>query len=239
MNILSDKILFFGLTEGIKTGLLTILLTFILDLLCYEYVLKINNNLYFQAIIKNILNITIIGPITYSIAYKYMCFHGIYNIFQQILCIFGILLIQSILYYLAHIIMHIPKFYWMHKFHHKFNTYIIPMSANAVSLSEFFFAYMIPILSGILLFKPDYLSLKISIFIISLNNLFIHTHVLKNISNYLPNIFVSTDNHFDHHNKLTTHYAAPTLNWDNIVKYFKKIDNVTIINEIKNGIKLE
>ena len=124
-----------------------------------------------------------------------------------------ILLTQSILYHFIHKLMHTPLFYSIHKFHHKFNKTVIPISANAVSINEFLFAYLFPIIFPCYLFSPDQLSINISIAIISLNNILIHTPGLRNISKYLPSVFVSTDKHMIHHKIKNKYYSAPTINW--------------------------
>ena len=38
--------------------------------------------------------------------------------------------------------------YWAHRFHHKFNVVVVPVTANAVSLAEYAIAYMAPFVAG-------------------------------------------------------------------------------------------
>ena len=91
------------------------------------------------------------------------------------------------------------------------------MAANAVSISEFLFAYMIPIIVPIYLIEPDYISTNIAVSIISLNNILIHSPQFRNISKRLPEIFVSTEKHMVHHKQNNKNFAAPTLDLDYIL----------------------
>mmetsp|Transcript_7173 Transcript_7173/g.14085 ORF Transcript_7173/g.14085 Transcript_7173/m.14085 type:complete len:92 (-) Transcript_7173:256-531(-) len=71
----------------------------------------------------------------------------------------------------------------MHKFHHKFTCdKIVPMAANAVSVSEYLLAYMLPIVSGAVIAGAGRYSLLWSVGVISSNNLLIHTPWLHDIS---------------------------------------------------------
>jgi sterol desaturase/sphingolipid hydroxylase (fatty acid hydroxylase superfamily) len=130
----------------------------------------------------------------------------------------AILLGHSIGYYCAHRWMHTRRMYWAHRFHHKFNTYVVPVTANAVSLAEYALAYMLPFVVGSAILKPDRLSLFVAVGIISLNNLLIHTPWLADLSAQLvPWWFVSTSDHLEHHKRLTTNWAAPTISIDRLL----------------------
>merc|ERR1719181_1889183 len=83
----------------------------------------------------------------------------------------GILLGHAIGYYCAHRWMHTRRMYWAHRFHHKFNTVVVPVTANAVSLAEYAIAYMLPFIAGAWMLRPDRCSMFISVGIISINNL--------------------------------------------------------------------
>jgi len=126
----------------------------------------------------------------------------------------GVLLIQSIGYYLAHMWMHRRENYWMHKFHHQYNKDVIPMTANAVHVCEYMVAYMGPIAAGALIAQPTFLGLLIAGYWISFTNLLIHTPQLHDLSDTLPEWLVTTVCHNEHHRILNGHYAAPTLNID-------------------------
>ena len=62
-------------------------------------------------------------------------------------------------YYCAHRWMHTRTMYWAHRFHHRFNVVVVPVSANAVSLAEYIIAYMLPFVVGAAFLRPDRLSL--------------------------------------------------------------------------------
>ena len=49
----------------------------------------------------------------------------------------AILVGHSVGYYCAHRWMHTRKMYWAHRFHHRFNVFVVPVTANAVSLAEY------------------------------------------------------------------------------------------------------
>ena len=86
---------------------------------------------------------------------------------------------HNVFYYYAHMAMHkVSYLRFMHIFHHKFVKNIVPSVGNAVSHSEFLFAYLLPFLLASYLLKPNLLSVDISIGFISLFNMFIHTDPL-------------------------------------------------------------
>ena len=93
---------------------------------------------------------------------------------------------------------------------------VAPSTANAVSIAEYGLAYMLPFIVGTLLLRPDGPALFGAVTVISCNNILIHTPCLERISRSLPRLFVSTADHINHHRKLTTHYAAPTVSIDRI-----------------------
>ena len=142
-------------------------------------------------------------------------FPSTHQVTGMVLCI---LLGQALGYYLAHRSMHTPCMYWTHRFHHKFNKHVVPVTANAVSLAEYAVAYMMPFIVGSAVLGPDRVSMFIAVCIISLNNLLIHTPALADLSaNLLPWVFVSTADHIEHHRRLTCHYAAPTISIDRLL----------------------
>ena len=58
----------------------------------------------------------------------------------------------------------------------------------------------------------------IGVGIISINNLLIHTPRLEHLSmSLVPWWAVSTADHLDHHKRLTTHWAAPTISIDKLL----------------------
>ena len=200
------------LQYGFYLGLCTFLFVLILDLFCIEIIKNcIVKKLYLKAFFHNIINLLLLGPISYFYTLKYFCdLEKNFQIINTIFILYG----QSILYYFIHKLMHTSLVYRIHSFHHKFNEYVIPMTANAVSIYEFIFAYIFPIVFPIILIKPDFVSINISIAIISFTNILIHTPFLRKISTFLPNIFVSTDKHMLHHKIKNKYFSAPTINFD-------------------------
>ena len=62
---------------------------------------------------------------------------------------------------------------------------------------------------------PRRLSLFVGVGIVSVNNLLIHAPILDDLSAALvPWWAVSTSDHLEHHKRLTTHWAAPTISID-------------------------
>ena len=97
--------------------------------------------------------------------------------------------------------------------------------SNAVSailkgdLAEYALAYMLPFVAGAALLRPDRMSMFVAVGIVSLNNLLIHTPKLADASaKAVPWLFVSTADHLEHHKRLTTHYAAPTVSIDRLLE---------------------
>jgi sterol desaturase/sphingolipid hydroxylase (fatty acid hydroxylase superfamily) len=128
-------------------------------------------------------------------------------------------LMQNVLYYLAHMAMHSnPAMYSIHKFHHRYNVHITPSSANAVSVAEFLFAYIIPPAIILLLVQPSKMENTIAMNIISHCSTLIHTPVIEEwCARNLPAWWVGTDDHFEHHRRLTKNYAAPCLHLDHLL----------------------
>ena len=154
--------------------------------------------------------------------------------------------IHSVGYYLTHRAMHTKALWWAHRYHHKFNTFICPIAAAAVTQvlpsvlarpcrlhlltpawllctrarqTEYFFAYMIPfIMAGSILQPVPVETIAIAGLAIGHVNNLIHYAPLERLSvRYVPWLGVSTADHFEHHRKLTSNYAAPTLNVDRLV----------------------
>ncbi len=218
--------------NGLEIGINTLIITIFLEIISFNHTLKLLKNynnriLYFKSIIMNIINNLIIGPFLYILCQSYIintneCLTEITFVSMKLI------LLQSIGYYSCHYLMHTKYLYFIHRFHHKYNNIIIPISANSVSILEYLFAYMLPFVCGIYIFQPNELSLKLTIYLISIFNLLIHTPSLEKWSHRMyPKFLVSTSDHFIHHRLLKTKYSAPILNWDyinsNIILYIKKI----------------
>ncbi len=60
---------------------------------------------------------------------------------------------QHVLFHLAHYAMH-RWLYRIHKFHHQYNETVFPASGIAVTVSEFLFAYSLPVIIGLAIARP-------------------------------------------------------------------------------------
>jgi len=158
-------------------------------------------------------NLVLISPIIY--AGVDLCFltHEPYIQFGNYM---SLMLIQNLGYFFAHKEMHRnKKLYWIHKFHHKFDTIVTPSTGNAVSKIEFIVAYVCPIVFGGYILKPTELTFLSAIGTISIFNLIIHTQELNHVW-WVPGM-VSPTNHIDHHRVRDKHYAAPLVNIDDFI----------------------
>jgi sterol desaturase/sphingolipid hydroxylase (fatty acid hydroxylase superfamily) len=204
---------------------IVIVITIVLELLSLETVKACyakDKALYKQAIVANLLNHYVYGPPIYAFSViacitEYEDPHNYWRIAQQTALM---LFIHAVCYYHVHKTFHSsPDYYKYHKFHHRFNTYVTPISANAVGVVEYIFAYIFPCSVAGLIVRPDATTTKAAIAIISLFNLLIHTPFIEDWSQrYVPEWLVSTHDHYEHHRKLNVHYAAPTFNLDYMVE---------------------
>ena len=135
---------------------------------------------------------------------------------ERIFLIAGVVFWEGLMYTLIHKAFHeVPALYRFHKFHHQFNDIVLPSSANAVSTVEFVVAYMMPIVASSYIMNADELSAVLAVAVISLTNLLIHTPAL--VERYqLPWFGVSTQDHLNHHQRLTSDYAAPLIHFDRL-----------------------
>lgn len=135
-----------GVRNGVLSGLAAVALTFALEFgLSIEDVRRLRSTtagreLYRDCIWSNVRNNLVLGPITYYLTIEYVCCSGPLTLAQQMQSVFGIVLIEGVLFYLVHKAFHeIKGLYWMHRFHHRFNTIVLPSSSNAVSIAEYIF----------------------------------------------------------------------------------------------------
>jgi len=179
---------------------------------------KVGATLYAQGVAANVLNNCLLGPLAYQLVMsRWMA--PPFTAAGRVAMVLGILAGHAVGYYAAHRWMHTKRMYWAHRFHHRFNTYVVPVTANAVSVAEYSIAYMAPFIAGSMLLRPDRCSLFVAVGIISLNNLLIHTPFLCDLSaRVVPWLGVSTADHIEHHRRLTTHYAAPTISIDRLLE---------------------
>jgi len=200
----------------------TMMLTLVLELVSLDAVRKVcrkkgGASLYAQGVAMNIVNNCILGPMAYEVVASRFTSPPLPTA-SRVAMVGAILAGHAIGYYCAHRWMHTRRMYWAHRFHHKFNTYVVPVTANAVSLAEYTIAYMLPFIAGAALLRPDRWSLFVGVGIISFNNLLIHTPSIADLSARLvPWWGVSTADHLEHHKRLTTHYAAPTVSIDRLL----------------------
>jgi len=200
----------------------TLVLTALLELLSFDYVRKIcerkdGTKLYAQGVLCNFLNNAVLGPPLYElVSNRWMA--QPFTALGRVAMTLAILVGHSVGYYCAHRWMHTRKMYWAHRFHHRFNVFVVPVTANAVSLAEYALAYMLPFVAGASLLRPDRMSMFLAVGVVSLNNLLIHTPKLADASAALvPWLFVSTADHLEHHKRLTSNYAAPTFSVDRLL----------------------
>jgi hypothetical protein len=235
----TDPMFIRGFLELERLGVFTVAMTFAMDLMCLPYVLRLLKDtpkLYLKGWMMNLLNNLILGPLIFlyplrlvqlkncdpaeTSQFEWFSYSGSgwcptnHSYTDEALRCMGVLACQAIGYYLGHKFMHTRQGYWMHRFHHLFNKTVVPSTANAVTFWEYAVAYMLPIFVGKILFAPSMRSLFAAGWIISINNLLIHTPMLHEASEKLPEWCVSTWGHLDHHRVLTKHYAAPTINLD-------------------------
>ena len=130
----------------------------------------------------------------------------------------GLIVFQNVGYYCSHYLMH-HQFYSIHFFHHKFE-HISSSIAFAVSMEEFLFAYISPLMIGSFLLYPNETTFILGTALIAIFNLIIHTPSFK--TQYYPSLLVSPNEHLEHHEKKTIHYAAPIFSIDKILLFLKK-----------------
>tara|TARA_B100000700_G_scaffold215379_1_gene236707 strand:- start:10 stop:720 length:711 start_codon:yes stop_codon:yes gene_type:complete len=177
-------------------------------------------------------NLLLIGPFVYTFIDVFLLSH---NTTFYVLDSVGIIFIHGVGYYIAHRLMHTNKYlYGIHTFHHKFDDILVPSIGNAVSIQEFFIAYILPFIIGAVILKPSELAFNIGIGFISFFNLVIHCMELEKI-NY-ANYLVSPKKHIIHHRVKEKHYAAPILDLDYILDNLafqrnQPVENILIPND--------
>lgn len=184
----------------------------------YDKDIKVRN-LYWEGWKANLIHYFVIGPLAYGAALLFIT--RFVTPWPLYIALPGVLLTQAVGYATAHRFMHRKENYWMHKYHHQYNesTFVRPLAANSVTLAEFSLAYVAPIVTGALLFRPSSTVLFITTTLISMTNLMIHTPLeLLPMSSYLPDMFVTNEKHFHHHQKnQMAHYSAPIFDLDGVL----------------------
>jgi len=207
--------------QGLQMGAGTIVLGLIMDISLdkEQLIWYIENrpNLLYECYKAATLNLLVYAPIYYSLAKALLI-----NKSEESFNIVKFAMItntHSLGYYMAHYGMHrINVLRYMHIFHHKYKL-VFPSVGNAVTFSEFSFAYVSPFIVAAYLFNPNELTFKMSILFISIFNLIIHSTKLKTID--YPSILVSPKDHGIHHigtPRENETYSAPFIKLDNIWK---------------------
>ena len=216
MNLLTP------LFDVYKLSIYTFLVSLILDLtICLpttKKYMKNNTQLYIDNLHANLKNLFILSPFYYFLAYNILLDNSIQKFSILNTCV--LLFIQNIFYHYAHQYMHIiPNIRWIHDFHHKYIE-TTPTIGNAVTMSEFQIAYILPFLIGSFIVNPSPLDLQTAIFIISTLNMFIHSQELKEIKYF--DYLVSPKKHIGHHETRSGTYSAPLLDLDKLINNYLK-----------------
>jgi sterol desaturase/sphingolipid hydroxylase (fatty acid hydroxylase superfamily) len=221
---------------GVELSTLTVLFTIVSELCSLDTVRHVwkqpnGKGLYMKAIVYNLSNHYVLGVPTYVIAAMFCCakketakengdlafaYATLFFLWQVLF----VLIAQSLQYYYVHKVFHgSPKLYSMfHRFHHRFNTHVPPVAANAVTAGEYALAYVIPFGNAALVGRIHIPALRAAIVVTSLLNILVHTPKLESWSGqWVPSLWVSTLDHLNHHRKLQVHYASPCFNIDNIL----------------------
>jgi sterol desaturase/sphingolipid hydroxylase (fatty acid hydroxylase superfamily) len=213
--------------EGLELSCWTFVLTLVLEFWSLDTVKNVLEQhgagvpLYRAAILANLVNHFVFGWTIYLCAATVFCREtDEVTSSDRIISVMTILFVQSIFFYVAHRAFHSnSNWYRHHRFHHRFNTFVVPMAANAVSCVEYIFAYILPFTIAMPFVRPDTLSLRLSVGLVSVTNLMIHTPKLSAVSEkFMPEWLVSTNDHLEHHKKLNCKYAAPTFNIDYLLE---------------------
>ena len=196
-----------------------LLTTAVFELACWQEVKKFyskNPKLYRSALWTNIVTNAFINVPMYIMIATYIVDKTPNTMDQRALKFVGIMSIQGVWYYLAHRAFHEVKgLYWMHSYHHKFNTIVLPSAANAVSVWEYTIAYVFPFLLAGWMVRPDRGTMLLALKILHLGSLF--NHFPLTLEQKLPWFLVSSSDHKRHHNKLRTDYGAPIVHADRIL----------------------
>lgn len=211
-----------GAFGGLELAVLTVLLTLVLELCSLPTVRSVLQQtdgpaLYRTALWYNLRNHFLLGIPTYAVAVGFLCSSPKPQSSNVSLAsagnVLSVIVLQNLIYYQAHKTFHsTPKLYQYHRFHHRFNAHTPPSAANAVSVTEYMIAYVLPF--GVLaaLVGATEFELRTAVGLLSVLNLVVHTSRLDALP--WPAFLVSPHQHLDHHRKVSVHYASPFLNVD-------------------------
>tara|TARA_A100001015_G_scaffold157241_1_gene174453 strand:+ start:538 stop:1179 length:642 start_codon:yes stop_codon:yes gene_type:complete len=206
----------YSINSGLQLSIFTFMFSVILDFtISYNTLLDIlrkTPELYMKGIRANIINLFMLSPIYYSVLY--LLFLDDKNINLDITKLSMLILTHNFFYYIFHKAMHKIKYLNnFHDFHHKFLV-TVPSTGNAVSISEYNFAYVLPFILGIIFLRPNNITLKMGVFLISFFNTLIHCKELHNLN--WPEFLVSPEKHGVHHKNKTGTYSAPIFDLDKL-----------------------
>jgi sterol desaturase/sphingolipid hydroxylase (fatty acid hydroxylase superfamily) len=175
--------------------------------------------LYKEAWRVNLFHYFFLGPIAYGGAIWYISmFPATWPLWVSAP---GLFMTQAVGYAMCHQWMHNPKRYAAtHKYHHTFSerTFVRPVSANSTTTIEFIIAYITPIVTGMVVFRPTYNTVWVLVATISLTNLLIHTDMDCVPMGWAPDWMVTNIKHFHHHEKdVKKHYSAPIFDLDRVL----------------------
>jgi len=212
------------LHRSLLSGTLVVLLTVVLETTCLDEVRKLRSteagrSLYASAWRANLFNNIFLGAITYYTTIGFFCDQDTPKTLQeQVVAATGVVVIEAVLFYVVHKAFHEVKgLYWAHRYHHLFNNVVLPSSANAVSIAEYTFAYMLPLVVGVVLTGADEVAAISGAAVVGVTNLMIHTPWLEE-KQYPSWIFVTASDHLSHHRKTRGNYGAPVFHLDRIVE---------------------
>lgn len=178
-----------------------------------------DENLYKEAMGKVRMNLTVLSSFLYWFITPLFVNYDEKNRKMEYVKLLGLIFFQNMGYYYGHYLMH-HNFYSIHSFHHRFEKHVSSSIAFAVTVEEFLFAYITPLMIGASVFFPNETTFVTAIGLIAFFNLIIHTPCLK--TKYYPSFLVSPTDHLEHHEKRTIHYAAPIFSIDRILLFLKK-----------------
>ena len=211
----------FSLTKGFLLGAFTLVIGYIGDNTISKkttvLIKEKDLSLYNQAMRALFLNLLVVFPITYNIVDSTLINHNVSFFLIQLDKIGIILLVQNVVYYIAHRTLHKVTFlYKFHSFHHKFDKILIPSLGQAVSVVEYCTAYLVPFILGAWITNPSEISFIICISILGLLGMVIHCQELYNVK-YLF-FLVSPHDHIEHHKLRNKHFAAPLIDIDKFLE---------------------
>ena len=220
-----DDILFIARERPAMASLLlsagTHVLTLILELCCLDVVRGVlkepgGKTLYRQALLLQFFNNSTLLPFSFWFGAVFLCRQRT-PLLVSVGSAIGLVSTQAVGYWYLHRKMHERRWWWMHRFHHRFKNFVPPSSANAVTPVEYLLAYAVPVVGGMAIFASDRLATFLAVAWMLIANLLVHTPPLERLAQQLlPWVFMTTHDHMEHHRKLTTAYASPTLSVDRI-----------------------